>query len=271
MRNQPPPPRVFASRVAGTSRVDATDRIETSRVADPGRGPAIVALIAVVFVVAASASSLLADGSGRVAAPDSLTASPNLANPSADAPAALPNLTPASPPPTVEPSLRPGEIACMPAGWRLAYLGSLGRWTTQTWLVVDPAAASNPLDPSIPVTQLGHEAIAGLGACAPPASPDAGGRPAVIQRAWRVGRAGGSESAQPIVLVILATPAGPTLTPTAPQGRPDALALVRPAGSAASWAPGDYVLEIGPPGAVGPSAQEGRSSWLRIELDAPTP
>jgi hypothetical protein len=250
VRIEPPPPRV-----------------STARLADPGRGPAIVALLALAFVAAATGSSLLTRPSDR---PTGSDGSADQADPGASLAAlAAPQTTRSAaelPSPTREPSLRPGEIACLPAGWRLAYAGSMASWPVETWLAVEPAAASGPLDASIPVARLGHDVISGLGACAPPDGSDPGGRPAVIERAWRVVRAGGSDVARPIGLVALEGAA-----PTVPGPRPDALALVRPADTAGGWAAGEYVLELAYPEGVGQAASAGPSAWLRIQLDAPTP
>ncbi len=250
MRIEPPPPRVA-----------------TTRLADPGRGPATVAMLAVAFVAAATASSLVAGASSPAIRSDGSAVTAE-ARASLVAVQAAPEARSSAwpPAPTDQPSLLPGEMACAPAGWRLAYVGSIGSWQVETSLVVEPAAASGPLDVRIPVTLLGHDVISGLGACAPPVGSDGGGRPAVIERAWRVGRASGSDVALPIGLVALAG-----ADALAPGSRPDALALVRPAGTRAAWAAGEYVLELAPIDIVGEPRPAGPSAWLRIQLESPTP
>ena len=153
----------------------------------------------------------------------------------------------------------------MPAGWRLAYAGSIGSWSVETWLVVAPGPARDPLDRAIPVSHLGHDVVAGLGACAPSVGSDGGGRPAVIERAWRLDTAGRALIDTPIEMVALDNS-------PAPVGRPDALELVRPAGGTRQgWTAGDYVLELEAPASAQEPASAPTAAWIRIELDSPTP
>ena len=154
----------------------------------------------------------------------------------------------------------------MAAGWRLAYTGSLATWSVETWLVVAPGPASGPLDEGIPVAYLGHDVIAGLGACAPPIGVNGGARPAVIERAWRLERVGPSMVETPIEMVALA---GSARTPAA---RPETLELVRPAdGARHGWTAGDYVLELQAPVLADARPSAASAAWIRIELDSPAP
>lgn len=223
-------------------------QVSTTRLGDPGRGPSIVVLLAVAFVGVAVVSAGVAGSSALAPRPVASAAA-------VDPP----------PSPSAMPSLRPGEMACMPAGWRLAYTGSMASRSVETWLVITPGPASGPLDEGIPVSHLGHDVVAGLGACAPPVGPDGGGRPAVIERAWRLGRAGGSVVETPIEMLAL-DPAPARVV------RPDALELVRPAdGTRRGWSAGDYVLELDAPASAGEPTSASSAAWIRIELDSPTP
>jgi hypothetical protein len=243
-----------------TGRVERMDTpplgVSTTRLGGPGRGPGIVVLLAVAFV---SVSVLIAAVTGRPA-PVAAAAT------SAAGPAGAAQAPDGSPSPTPGPTLRPGEMPCMPAGWRLAYIGSMGAWSVETWLVVAPGLASGPLDPGIPVAHLGHDVVRGLGACAPPVGTNGAGRPAVIERAWRLSPAGRPRVATELLIVALD---GSTPRAAVP---PDALELVRPAdGASGGWTAGDYVLDLLVPASTDDGPGAARTAWVRIELDGSTP
>lgn len=239
----------------------------TTRVADPGRGHMVVAVLAAGFVVAAIASSLVA---GPSASARGSGGSADNAGPIASIAPQVASRGSASmgpePSATQEPSLSPGEVACPAVGWRLAYEGSIGSWQVETSLVIEPVAASDPLDPGIPTAQLGHALVSGLGACAPTAGTPGSGRPALIEHAWRL-HAGSSAVTSPISLVALAGHGASA----APDPGSDALWLLRPADSGPSWSPGEYVLEMVSPGVDGQAGGSAGPAWLRIAVGSPSP
>ncbi len=229
-------------------------RVSTTRLDGPGRGPAVFVLLALALVGGGIVSAAVAGGSA---------ASPRPAAPTAQAAPTAFAATVRTSPPGADPSLRPGEMACVPAGWRLAYTGSMAAMPVETWLVVAPGEASGPLDRGIPVSYLGHDTIVGLGACAPPVGQGDVGRPALIERAWRLAGTGGAVSATPIGMVAL-DGAAPVRV-----AQPSALELVRPAdGARRGWSAGSYVLELEAPASAGGTASAS-PAWIRIELDPP--
>ncbi len=171
----------------------------------------------------------------------------------------------ASPTPYERPSLRPGEIDCPGADWELVSIDRLADWTVRTWTPVAPVAASDPLDPSIPIVPLG-DAVLALGACRPFAAAE--GPPTAsleMASAWTIDRG----RARPIALWPLGSPGD------AERGL---AALYRPApissGPTARWPSGSFVLALVPATASARSAlvpsteDDAAPRYVRITIPA---
>jgi len=247
--------------------------VTSTRLAGPGRRPGAIVILAACLIGLAILKPWPSGGGPTpialsrgivVPADGSASGGPT---PRADAASA----NEASPSPT--PSLLPGELACQPAGWRLAWTGRMAIWNVDTRLVVDPVPASGPLDPAIPLANLGHDAISGIGACAPPLTADGAGVAGTIHAVWRVATAG-STVAQPIATTLLRGSAVVRASPGAriPASPSSVLDLIRPtADPSGIWPTGRYVLEIDAP-VPGENPTAGPATfWLGIAIDAPAP
>ena len=248
--------------------------ISSTRLAGPGRRPgAIVILAACLIGLAILKPWPSGGGPAPIALSHGIVAPANRAasgdpSPPADAASAI------EPSPSPTPSLLPGELACQPAGWRLAWTGRMAIWNVDTRLVIDPVPAGGPLDPAIPLADLGHDAITGMGVCAPPLGADGAGRPGRIDEVWRIEATAGALVAVPIAVTPVDRASRPvaTLPASAGIGPSPLIELVRPAADPSGiWPTGRYVLEIDAP-VPGENPTAGRATfWLGIAIDAPAP
>ena len=74
-----------------------------------------------------------------------------------------------------------------PGSWRTATIETWRDQTVRVWRAIDPAAASGPLDPTIPIVPAVGNAIPAIGYCAPTSGPQQPVGQASI-RAWRLDR-----------------------------------------------------------------------------------
>jgi hypothetical protein len=226
-------------------------RVETVPVRRTGRGPVVIAALAVTLVAVSivkpwsGADPGTADPSRDFASPAAVAV-----NPVVDAPADTSHAeaSPAAAAPTPDhlgpaqgiaaaesTPLAPGQVDCGSSGWDLVTLGSFLRWTVRTLTAITPVDAGGPGDSSIPVLSLGESDVAGMGACAPSISPVAPGRASRIVEAWRRGPAGATTTTA-ATAPPGATMPGVALPPGAsqrPRARPRARPHRRPTGERA--------------------------------------
>jgi hypothetical protein len=197
------------------------------RIADGGRGPFLLAALILVFIV------------GAVLKPWASAARPQ---------GLIQGATPQ--PTAVAPSVEPDALAGLraqceePKGWRVYSRGGFLDLAVRVWRSVEPAtAAAGPLDPAMPLIQVGvvNEAV---GYCAPWAGAE---RPPDVSlvSAWRLARdAGGSLAAVAVPLVRVAPDRASVLGalyagPADGSGPAD--------GTAAAWPLGRYVFAVRSP------------------------
>ena len=263
-------------------------RVETVPVRRMGRGPIVIAALAVTLIAASIVKPWAGTDPGALDRAQELASPASVAvNVAIDAPAdassapgrlvTAPGIAAADPAP-----LAPGQVECGSSDWRIVTLGDFGRWTVRTWIAITPVAASGPADPTIPDLSLGASDIAGLGACAPSASPISPGHASRIIEAWRRGAGGVTTTRAP------AAPPGTPATLTAetvtaatyervtlaqldplPSGGPIATRVTRenvtelfrpvPASQRGRWPAGRYVLLLASPDAGG-------DRWIAIDV-----
>ena len=137
-----------------------------------------------------------------------------------------------------------------PPAWRLVLDETGAGYRTRTWLAVQPGRAAGPLDSSVPVVHVLGDQLVGLGFCAPETSPD---QRSIAWTAivWRLGAEPGGTSRTSLVA-----------TTQPPQGGIGGLALAPgSAGTASTWPPGRYVVQLHALGAALPDG------WLRVDLE----
>jgi hypothetical protein len=209
--------------------------------ADRGRWPLVLTGLIVVFLIGA------------------------LLKPWASAPRHQALVQAATPQPTeVPPSVEPDPLAGLraqceePAGWRVYSRGGFLDLAIRVWRSVVPATvAIGPLDPAVPLIQVGpvNEAV---GYCAPWTGTE---RPPDVSlvSAWRLGRDADGSTAVPVALVRVAPDratvlgalyAGPA-DRSGPVGGPDA-----------GWPDGRYVFAVRSPT---------WERWWAIDVSAPGP
>ncbi len=144
-----------------------------ARLVDGDRSPLVVAVVVAAFVGLAFVKPW------APAAPPASPAGSAATEPAAAVP--RPRDTPA-PSPIGEAVL---ELCHDPLSWRTATIETWRDQTVRVWRAIEPAPASRPLDPSIPVVPAVGNAIAAIGYCAPTSGPDHPVGPANIH-AWRI-------------------------------------------------------------------------------------
>ena len=191
------------------------------------------------------------------------------------APAAVPSQAPrstrppASPAPTA-PAAEPFEASCFAGGgWTVTTLEGPARNQARTWYSVQPAPATGPLDPRIPVTRVYSLDIRTLGYCvARPASP----LPVIAATsAWQV--TGTLATEVRLVRVAAESPAdanrGSSFVPASPPAGAPATQSASPTPTAAvraptvgrpPWPPGRFVFRV--------DYQGGRvdADWFAVDI-----
>ena len=128
-----------------------------------------------------------------------------------------------------------GTLHCFaPPGWRLVVDTAGDGEGVRTWLAVQPAPATGPLDPTVPTTTIANGPVRGLGFCAPrgnTADPASGA--AWMASVWRI------DGTDP--RPAFATRVARIVTEGGAGGL--ALASDRP-GSPGAWAPGRYAIQF---------------------------
>ncbi len=134
--------------------------------------------------------------------------------------------------------------------------------TVRVWRAIDPAPATGPDDPAIPIVPAVGSRIAAIGFCAPVVGPDTPSGPATID-AWRRAPAAGNEGSSAgigrrTVRIELRgiVPAGSPSPFGALFGPPD------PADGASGWPPGVIVFRYAQ-SAAGSTRSE---TWFGIEV-----
>jgi hypothetical protein len=212
------------------------------RIAGGGRGPLVLAALILVFV------------SGAVLKPWA-----SAARPQGLVQAATPHPTEVAP--AVEPDALAGLRAqCEePEGWRVYSRGGFLDLAVRVWRSVEPAtAAAGPLDPAMPLIQVGvvNEAV---GYCAPWTGAE---RPPEVSlvSAWRLARdAGGSMAAVAVPLVRVA-PDRASVLGALYAGPADGSSAAD--GTTAGWPLGRYVFAVRSPV---------WERWWAVDISAPSP
>jgi hypothetical protein len=161
----------------------------------------------------------------------------------------------------------------------------------RSWTVLAPRPAAAPDDPAIPRVRVFADAVARIGFCAPPATPDsaaAAGGSSYLVRAWSLAPASGETGAwtaapiRPVLLsggttadsgALYGPPGSVPLPGGAPTGAaPSAGAPVASGGfgspgagepvAAGSWPPGTYVLRVQP-------GEWSSALWFAFDLAGP--
>jgi hypothetical protein len=232
-----PPDRERDDRRGG----ERSGRPALVRIADRGRWPLVLTALIAVFLIGA------------------------MLKPWASAPRHQALVQAPTPQPTaVSPSVEPDPLAGLraqceePAGWRVYSRGGFLDLAVRVWRSVVPATvAIGPLDPAVPLIQVGPVNKA-VGYCAPWTGTE---RPPDVSlvSAWRLGRDAGGSTAVPVALVRVAPDrasvlgalyAGPA-DRSGPVGGPDA-----------GWPDGRYVFAVRAPT---------WERWWAIDVLAPGP
>jgi hypothetical protein len=231
------------------TRSPRSPRPATVRIAGRGREPVVLTVLILVFVVGAVWKPWAPPARGRP-----LVQGP-LAAPSADR-------TSPSPDP-----LRDLRAECeVPGGWRVYSREGFLTRTVRVWRSVEPIAhATGPLDPAVPLVQVGPVNEA-LGYCAPWSGAERP-PPDSIVTAWRLiaapskrdGTAPAGAIASRVRLARIAPTRGSELGAlyAGPGDRPGPLD-----GAPRGWAVGRYVFSI---------AADGWERWWAVEVSSPGP
>jgi hypothetical protein len=211
------------------------------RIADRGRWPLVLTALIAVFLIGAMLK-------------------PWASAPRHQALVQAPTPQPTEIPPPVEPDPLAGLRAqCEePAGWRVFSRGGFLDLAIRVWRSVVPAtAAIGPLDPAVPLVQVGpvNEAV---GYCAPWTGTE---RPPDVSlvSAWRLGRGSDGSTAVPVALVRVA-PDRASVLGALYAGPTDGSGPV--AGLDAGWPVGRYVFAVRSPT---------WERWWAIDVSAPDP
>lgn len=106
-----------------------------------------------------------------------------------------------------------GSICLEPGSWRTATIETWRDQTVRVWRAIDPAPASGPDDPSIPIVPAVGSRIPAIGFCAPIVGPDRPTGAATIDAWWRepaIDRGRPAPAAVPIELNPLVPPGSPS-------------------------------------------------------------
>lgn len=237
-------------------------RVETVPVRRGGRLPMAIAGLVVALVAVAIAKPW---AGADQAQPDQAPASALLVAVDAPKPTSLPPGAADAAEAIVaakRAQLAAGQVECGSSDWRIVTLGDFVGWTARTWIAITPVEAAGPGDASIPDLWLGESDIAGLGACAPSASPGAVGRASRIVAAWRQSADGTGTAAFGRVTLAELDPlpsGGPAGTRSpAPRSVTELFRPV-PAAPRGRWPAGRYVLLL-----ASPDPDSGR--WIAVDI-----
>ena len=151
------------------------------------------------------------------------------------------------------------SICLEPGSWRTATVETWRDRTVRVWRAIDPAPATGPDDPAIPIVPAVGSRIAAIGFCAPVVGPDTPAGPATID-AWRRASAAGNDgSAGPATVPIELrgiVPAGSPSPFGALFGPPD------PADRTSGWPAGVVVFRYAQPAAGSATSV----TWFGIEV-----
>jgi hypothetical protein len=151
------------------------------------------------------------------------------------------------------------SICLEPGSWRTATVETWRDRTVRVWRAIDPAPATGPDDPAIPIVPAVGSRIAAIGFCAPVVGPDTPAGPATID-AWRRASAAGNDgsiggAAVPIELRGI-VPVGSPSPFGALFGPPD------PVDRTSGWPPGVIVFRYAQPAAGSAKSV----TWFGIEV-----
>lgn len=216
-----------------------------ARVSGADRSPVVASVVVAAFVGLAIVKPWTAFGSPP-AAPEGL----EQAVPAASGQAAAQARTEPTPGPS-----RTGEAVveqCLdPGSWRTATIETWRDKTVRVWRAIDPAPASRPLDPAIPVVPAVGTSVPAIGYCAPTSGPNQPLGPARVH-AWQVdGDAVRAIRLRQIAPVTGVSPYGALFGPPAELG------------STTSWPNGLIVFRY-------EVVDSGESRWFGIEVSGTT-
>ncbi len=147
-----------------------------------------------------------------------------------------------------------GTLDCYaPPGWRLVVDTTGDGRQVRTWLAVEPAPATGPLDPAVPATTIANGPVRGLGFCAPrTGTPDVASTAVWTASVWRIDGTGrGPARATRIAQIETDGGAGGLAPASAQPGSP---------GSPAAWPPGRYAIQFEARNAAVPDL------WIGLDL-----
>ena len=145
------------------------------------------------------------------------------------------------------------EMCLEPGSWRTATVETWNERTVRVWRAIDPAPASRPLDPSIPIVPAVGTSIPAIGYCAPTSGPEQPLGPATIQAWWVDGEAVQRLQLRQITPSSGISPYGALFGPPAELG------------STTSWPNGLVVFRYEEGG-----AGAGASRWFGIQVSGTT-
>ena len=153
--------------------------------------------------------------------------------------------------PSPKPTLDPRAVPCLTySAWRAMTIERTSGEEVHRWIVVDPVAATDPLDPGIPSVRVVAGRLDGMGYCAPD-----GAAAAATPTVYRItdGTAEILNEATPLSLLV-------------PTGEHAAL-IFQPPQATDTWSPGRYVLKVllGPVPEGGPGVPS--SAWFAIDVE----
>jgi hypothetical protein len=233
------PPVQFASRLAGSDRTPLIP---------------IVAL-ALLVGIAALSSGPAAPGTTDQVAPSTAAVA----------------VAPLSPPPSLpsnshaDPDV--ATICLEPASWRTATIETWRDQTVRVWRAIDPAVASGPDDPAIPIVPAVGSRVAAIGFCAPVIGPDRPTGPVTVE-AWRRDLPGseGADAAHGTATQGTTAPVPLQLRTVVPAGSPSPFGALfgPPAGTdtGTGWTPGIIVFRYAQPA----SGMTTAATWFAIEI-----
>jgi hypothetical protein len=150
------------------------------------------------------------------------------------------------------------SICLEPGSWRTATVETWRSQTVHVWRAIDPAPASGPNDPSIPIVPAVGTRVEAIGFCAPVVGEKRPVGPATVD-AWRLDPAGATEGPAPSPVPLELRRLVPVDTPSPLGG------LFGPPGLAEAlggWSPGVIVFRYAP-AAGGPANP---AIWFGIEV-----
>jgi len=161
-------------------------------------------------------------------------------------------VAPSAPSVTPAPTLEPGAIPCLNYdAWRAVTIERTLDEEIHRWIVVDPTAATDALDPTIPAVRVVAGRLDGIGYCAPETLTSA-----VAPHVYRV-TDGAAAKVDETEALRLIRPTGP-----------HAARIFQPPTGTDTWSPGRYVVEVlMSPAGRRDNLAEASAQWFAIDVE----